>query len=157
MTRLLTILGLLIAVSTFGSPGADVTVHLGTVTVVGTHTNMFFECKVTINNQTGVSLTVTNLFCMSPGLALKIADLEGKELKRTYAWPWKAWKWTVPPGNQQENEKLWYGAKPKHGGGITGISLPDPARIVRLQIEGTLSGSSYAGSITSNVVEVKIP
>jgi hypothetical protein len=30
-------------------------------------------------------------------------------------------------------------------------------QVVRLRIEGALSGSSYGGGITSNVVEVKIP
>ena len=38
-----------------------------------------------------------------------------------------------------------------------GFSLPDRVKFVRLQIEGTMAGSSYSGSITSNLVEVKIP
>jgi hypothetical protein len=153
MKRLLMILGLLITASAFGNPGnTNVTVRLGSVSVLGAHTNAWFECNVTINNQTGVPLIATNLFSMSPGLALKVTDLDGKELKRIYAWPWKAWKWTILPGSQQENKRLWYGAK-QHGSGISGIFLPATAKTVRLQIEGTLSGSS----ITSNVVEVKIP
>jgi hypothetical protein len=156
MKRLLTILGLLIAACAFGNPGnTNVTISLGSVSVHGTHTDMWFECEVTIYNNTSVPLTVTNLFCLSPGLALKVTDLDGKELKRTYAWPWIASKWTIPPSFQTQT--LWYGAKQKHGGGITGVSLPDTAKTVRLQIEGTLSGSSYTNHITSNVVEVKIP
>jgi len=48
-------------------------------------------------------------------------------------------------------------AKPGKDGNVHGISLPDTVKTVRLQIEGTMSGSSYNGGITSNIVEVNIP
>lgn len=156
--NLIAILALLFAVTAFGdSASTSVTVRLGPVSVLGTRTNMWFDCDVTINNQTLVPLTVTNLFVRSPGLALKVSDLDGNELKRVYAWPIKSWKWTYAPGSQKEFKRLGYGAKPGMGGNVLGISLPETVKTVRLQIEGTLSGSSYTGGITSNVVEVKIP
>jgi hypothetical protein len=158
MKTLLIVLGLLAAARAFsGSESTQVTVHLGPVSVLGARTNMWFDCDVTVHNQTGTPLTVTNLFVMPPGLALKVADLNGKELKRVYAWPLKAWKWTHAPGSQREFKRLGYGAKPGRNGNVHGISLPETVQVVRLQIEGTLSGSSYGRGITSNVVEVKIP
>src|SRR5204863_1715820 len=102
-------------------------------------------------------LTVTNLFGTSPGLALKVKDSDGKELKRLYAWPLKSWEWTHDPASQREFKKLGYGAKPGKDGHVLGIAFPEMVKTVSLQIEGTMSGSSYTGSITSNVVEVKIP
>jgi hypothetical protein len=155
---LLLIAGSLVAASAFGdSASNNVTVHLGPVAVLGSHTNMWFDCDVSINNQTIMALTVTNLFVMSPGLALKVADAEDKELKRTYAWPLKSWTWTHSPSSQKEFKRLGYGAKPGRNGNVIGISLPETVKTARLQIEGTLSGSTYSGAITSNVVEVKIP
>jgi len=152
------VLALLVAASVFGdSTSSNVTVRLGPVSVLGTHTNMWFDCDVTIHNQTRVPLAVTNLFVKSPGLALKITDLDNKELKRTYAWPLKSWEWTHAPGSQKEFKRLGYGAKPVRDGKVLGVSLPETVKTVRLQIEGTLSGSSYSDGITSNVVEVKIP
>ena len=96
------ILALLVAASVFGdSTSSNVTVRLGPVSVLGTHTNMWFDCDVTINNQTRVPLAVTNLFVRLPGLALKITDLDNRELKRTHAWPLKSWEWTHAPGSQK--------------------------------------------------------
>jgi hypothetical protein len=158
MKRLITLTGLLISATALGGPGSTgVAVALGPVSVLGTHTNLWFDCDVTINNQTAAPLTVTNLFVRSPGLALKVIDLDGNELKRTYAWPLKAWKWTHAAGTQETFKRLGYGAKPGRDGNVIGISLPDSLKTVRLQIEGTMSGSSYIGGVTSNVVEVKIP
>ena len=158
MKNLLTVLALLVAVSACAdSSSTNVTVLLGPVSVLGTHTNLWFDCDVTINNQSRVPLTVTNLFVRSPGLALKITDLDGKELKRTYAWPIKSWQWTHAPGSQKTFKRLGYGAKPGRDGNVFGISLPSTLKTVSLQIEGAMSGSSYNGSITSNVVEVNIP
>ena len=159
MKRLLTILGLLITASAFGSPDSTgVTVHLGDVSVIGSHTNLEFKCNVIINNQTDVTLIATNLFSMPPGLALKVVtDLDGKESKRMYAVPWEIWKWTIAPGSPQENKGLFYVAKIEQDSVISGISLPDTVKTVRLQIEGMLSGSSYGNSLTSNVVEVEVP
>jgi hypothetical protein len=154
----LLIVGLLVAVSAFGDAASNnVSVHLGRVAVRGSHTNMWFDCDVSINNQTSVPLTVTNLFVRFPGLALKVADMDGKELKRIYAWPLKSWEWTHSQGSQKEFRMLGYGARPGRDGKVIGISLPETVKTVRLQIEGTMSGSTYSGGITSNVVEVKIP
>ena len=77
--------------------------------------------------------------------------------KRSYAWQLKSWEWTHAPGGQREFKRLGYGAKPSRDGNVLGISLPDGVKSVRLQIEGSMAGSSYSGSITSNLVEVKIP
>jgi len=156
MIRLL--FGFLMATTVLnGAESTNVTVHLGTVVAHGTRTNMWFDCDVTINNHTSVALSVTNLFVRAPGLALRITDLRGEELNRTYAWPLKSWEWTHAPGSQREFKRLGYGAKPSRDGNVLGISLPDGVKSVRLQIEGTMAGSSYSGGITSNVVEVKIP
>jgi hypothetical protein len=158
MKRLITLVGLLVSATAFSGPeSTNVTVQLGSVSVLGTRTNMWFDCDVTIKNQTRLPLTVTNLFVRPPGLSLRITDLNGKELKRTYAWPLKSWEWTHSPSSQKEFKRLGYGAKPGRNGNVLGISLPEFVKSVRLQIEGNMSGSSYNGSITSNVVEVDIP
>ena len=158
MKRLLTILGLLMAASEFANAATtNVTVHLDPVSVVGTHSNVWFLCRVTINNQTDASLTATNLFARSPGLALNVSDLNGNELKKTYAAPLHTWKFTFAPGSQTDY-KLMYGVPSVSGSyGNPGISLPAAAKTVRLQIEGALSGSDYSRGLTSNVVEVNIP
>src|SRR5579872_3691598 len=122
MKNLIAVLALLVSVNVDCCLGStNVTVHLGQVSVLGTRTNMWFECNVTINNQTPLPLTVTNLFVKSPGLALKVSDLEGNELKRVYAWPIKTWTWTQAPGSQEEFKRLGYGAKPGPGGTVRGI------------------------------------
>ena len=158
MKRLITLVGLLIALTALSGPeGTNVTVHLGPVSVLGTRTSMWFDCDVTVNNQTSVPLRVTNLFARSPGLGLRITDLNGKELLRTYAWPLKSWEWTHAPGSQKKFKRLGYGARPGKDGNVVGISLPDTVKIIGLQIEGTMSGSSYNASITSNVIDVDIP
>ncbi len=152
------ILGLLILGRAMGATeNARVDVHLGTISVIGTETNVWFLCNVTIENRTKVPLTTTNLFLRFPGLALKITDSNDKELKSTYAVPLHASTWTFPPQSPR-TFKLSYGVPGISGSyHYPGISLPGNARTVRLHIEGTLSGSSYSGGITSNIVEVKIP
>jgi len=151
------IVGLLIAANALADPSnTNVTVRLVDAHHVGPHSNVWFLCSVTIANHTGVPLTVTNLFARFPGLALKISGLDGKELKRTYAVALHNWTWTLPAGSQRVY-KLMYGVPAASGSYQNpGISLPATARTVRLQIEGTLSGSTYNGSITSNVAEVTI-
>jgi hypothetical protein len=153
MNRLLIILMSLVAVSAFGDPvSTNVTVRLGPVSVIGTYPSVMFKCNVTINNQSDKTLVATNLFAMSPGLALKVSDLDGKELQRTYAMPWITWRFTFSPGIHPLSN-LFYGVKIINGHKhVEELSLPNAAKTVRLQIEGTLSGSS----ITSNIVEVKI-
>ena len=158
MIKLLTTLGLLVAAGAFANAAStNVTVLLDPISVVGTHSNVWFFCHVRIDNQTDASLTATNLFARSPGLALKVSDLNGLELKRTYAAALHTWKFTFAPGSQTDY-KLMYGVPSSSGSyGKPGISLPDAAKSVRLQIEGAFSGSGYSGGITSNVVEVNIP
>jgi hypothetical protein len=139
------------------SAGTDVKVRLDSASAFGTHTNVWFLCNVTVLNGTRSTLTSTNLFVLSPGLALRIAGLDGKELKRTYAAPLHIWKFAFPP-HDQRTFKLMYGV-PGIAGGYQnpGISLPDDAKTVTVQIQGTLSGSSYTNQIASNPVELDIP
>ncbi len=99
MKGLLTILALLAAASALGTD--DVTLKLNHVSPKGTHTNMWFECSVTIHNGTSAPLTVNNLFLGPPSLALKISDLNGKELKRLYSVGHIAepLQWDIAPGD----------------------------------------------------------
>jgi hypothetical protein len=158
MKRLMMLLGLVVAAIACGaSASTNVSVHLGAVSVLGTPTNLWFDCDVIINNRTDTPLTVTNLFVCPPGLALKITSPDGTELNRAYAWPLKSWKWTHAPRSQQQFRRLGYGAKPGRNGNVVGISLPEAVKSVRLQIVGIMSGSSYEGDVTSNVVEVNVP
>ena len=151
MKRLLAILTLLIGLSAFADSGSNsVMVHLNYVSPKGTHTNMFFECSVTISNQTSAPLTATNLFSQPPGLAMVVRGWYGEELARTYAWPLKSEAFTFSPDTPY-TYRLWYGTKP------VGISLPNDAVDVSFRIEGTLSGSSYTNSITSNFIVTKVP
>ena len=77
MKRPLIILGLLAAAGAFGGDDGNVTVKLPDVSPMGTHTNIWFDCSVTIHNGTSAPLTFTNLFHGPPSLALKISDLDG--------------------------------------------------------------------------------
>jgi hypothetical protein len=154
MKRLLAILASLMAVSAFADSGG-VIAHLSDVSLNGTHTNLMFTCNVTLDNQTGATLTATNLFCLSPGLALRVSDLDGHELSQAYAWPWEIWQFHIHPGSYTFSNLLYIG-KYKNVDTV-GVSLPTGTKSVRLQIVGTLSGSSYTNRLTSNVVEVQIP
>ncbi len=69
MKKLLTILAWLIAVSAFAD-SCGVTAHLDIVSTNGTHTNLLFTCKVTLDNQTGATLTATAY--PVTGLALRV-------------------------------------------------------------------------------------
>src|SRR5690348_9879354 len=103
MKRFLSIsIGLLVAVKALGGSGnTNVTILLESVSTIGPHTNVWFLCNVSIENRSATPLTVTNLFVLQPGLALRITDLDGKELKRTYAVPLHLWTWTFAPGTQK--------------------------------------------------------
>src|SRR5260370_477896 len=108
MKRRICALALLAATDLFaGSANPKVTIRFS-ADVHGTRTNVWFLCHVLINNQTAAPLTVTNLFSRSPGLALKVTDLEGKELARTYSVGLHAWTWTLPQNNEK-SYKLMYG------------------------------------------------
>src|SRR5947209_17391315 len=109
MKRLLITLTLATALTAASqSPGTAVKVRLDSASVSGTHTNLWFLCNVTVLNGTGATLTATNLFVLPPGLALRIAGLDGKELTRTYAAPLHAWNFAFPP-HDQRTFKLMYG------------------------------------------------
>ena len=150
MKRLFIILVSLISASAFGD-SSGVTAHLDVVSVTGTHTNLTFTCNITLDNQTGATLIATNLFCMPPGLALRVTDLDGHELAQTYALPWEIWQFHIRSGSYTFSN-LWYGQDMiRH---VFGLSTPVSTKAVRLQIVGTLSGSSYTNRLTSNVVEV---
>jgi hypothetical protein len=155
MKRLLIILGLLAAVEAFGVDDGHVTVKLNDVSPIGTHTNIWFECSVTIHNGTSAPLKVTNLFLGAPSLALKISDLDGKELQRAYS-PGhisEPLQWDIAPGDNTFTNVL-YGLP---SGNRTMLSLPEGVHAVRVQIQGVLPGSSFTNRLTSNVVEVQIP
>ena len=84
MTRI--ILVLLFGNSVFAeSADHGVTVYINYGVARGGPTNLVFECKVTVRNQTSVPLTATNLFSDPPGLALVVRGWYGEELARTYA------------------------------------------------------------------------
>jgi len=150
----MTILASLVAVSAFAD-SSGVTTHLDVASANGTHTNLMFKCNVTLDNQTGASLMATNLFCMSPGLALRVTDLNGHELATMYAWPWHIWKFEIQPGSHVFKRLLYVGRY--KGVDTIGVSLPSDTKKVRLQIVGALSGSSYTNRLTSNVIEMEVP
>jgi hypothetical protein len=149
MKQLLMILALLAATSALGAD--DVTVKLDGVSPQGNHTNIWFECRFTILNGTSTPLSATNLFVAPPGLALKISDLDGKELKRVYADPWINYALNspmIPPGDSKFKEPYGLGRF---------VALPETVQIVRVRLEGTLSASGYTNLLTSNIIEVHIP
>ncbi len=143
------ILGLFVAVKVFG--GDDVTVKLDHLSAMSTHTNIWVECTLTIHNGTRTPLSATNLFIGPPGLALKISDLDGKELKRVYADPWINYSLNnpvIPPGDTTFTEPYGLGHP---------FSLPETVHTVKVRVEGTLSYTGYTNRLTSNVVEVPVP
>jgi hypothetical protein len=156
MKQLLTILVLLAAVGAFGGDDGDVTVKLNDVSPRGIHSNMWFKCSVTIHNGTSVPLTFTNLFHGPPSLALKISDLDGKELKRVYSVPYiferASTQWDIAPGDNTFTNIL-YGLP---NGNRPPLSLPEGVHTVRVQVQGILPDSSFTNRLTSNIVEVQV-
>lgn len=147
------ILTLLTAASVLGAD--DITVKLNDVSPKGNHTNMWFECTLTIHNGTSTRFSATNLFVAPPGLALKISDLDGKELKQVYADPWMNYSLNtaiISPGDTTFKEP--YGLGGWHS---RPFPLPESVQTVRVRIEGTLSHTGYTNRLTSNVVEVHVP
>src|SRR5208337_4894521 len=115
MKRLLVVLGLLAAARVFGGDDGNVTVKLNDVSPKGTHTNIWFECSVTIHNGTSTTFYATNLFYGPPGLGLEISDLAGKELKPLYADPYINFNLNtaiIPPGDITFKEP--YGLGDRH-------------------------------------------
>jgi len=157
MKELLTILGLLAAVRAFGGDDGNVTVKLDGVLPRGMRSNMWFECSVTIHNGTSAPLTFTNLFHGPPSLALKISDLDGKELERVYSNPYiferATTQWDIAPGDHTFTNIL-YGLP---NGNRPPFSLPEGGHTVRVQVQGFLPGSSFTNRLTSNIVEVQVP
>jgi hypothetical protein len=153
MQRLLMILALLAAASALGAD--DVTVRLNDVSPIGTHSNMYFQCSLTIHNGTSAPLTVKDLFLGPPSLALKISDVDGKELKRVYSVPHIAepLQWDIAPGDDTFTN-VCYGLP---NGNRPPVSLPEGVHAVRVQVQGTLPGSSFTNRLTSNVVVVQVP
>jgi hypothetical protein len=148
--------GLLMATTALaGLQGTNLTARLDRVSVDRVHSGVVFKCGITIDNPTGRLYTATNLFSMPPGLALRVMDLDGHDLARVFAFPWKMWKFPIAPGSGQWTN-LWYGGKIVTEG-IAGVVLPENTRSVRIQIEGTLSGSGYTNRVRSNVVQVSVP
>ena len=155
MKRLLMVLGFLAAARAFGGDDGDVTVKLNDVSPIGIHSNMWFRCSVTIHNGTSAPLIVTNLFLWPPSLALKISDLDGKELKRVYSVPYmfEPVGWDIAPGDNTFTNVL-YGLP---NGNRPPLSLPEGVHAVRVQVQGILPGSSFTNRLTSNIVEVQVP
>lgn len=152
MKFLILFLALLTGATAWGEEGhGKVVVVLREVSAQGTHSNLWFLCNVALTNETEKTLTVTNLFVAPPGLALKISDANGTELERTYAAPIHLWKWDFEPHTNRAF-RLMYGVRYR----TPAVPPSTSAKTVRVQIEGTMSGSGY-GSVTSNIVEVKIP
>jgi len=151
MKNLATILALLVVLSAFGAD--DVTVKLNDVSLKGNHTNMWFECTLTIHNGTSSTFYATNLFCGPPGLALKISDLAGKDLKPLYADPYKISDMNnafIPLGDTTFKEPYGLAKWPP-------FSLPESVQTIRVRLEGRLSYTGYTNRLTSNVVEVHVP
>jgi len=147
----LSIFGLLAAVGALDA--GDVTVKLEDVAPKGTHTNMWFECTLAIHNGTSTSFSATNLFVGPPGLALKISDLRGKELKQLYANPYINFALNtaiIPPGDSKFKEPYGLGKWPP-------FALPESVQTIRVRLEGSLSYTEYTNRLTSNVVEVRVP
>jgi len=154
MKNLVTILALLVAASATGESNVtNVTVHLAvqtnSVSWGASHNSLTFMCRVRIDNQTRDSLTVSNLFQDHSGLSLEVTDKNGMEISRLYAAPFKTPKFTIPAGGTQS---FW-----PYYGIMNRFSVPEGNTTVRIQLEGKLAGSSYTGSLTSNIVELKIP
>jgi hypothetical protein len=151
MKNMAAILVWLFAVGAFGESAAKITIHLAiqtnSVSWDSTHTSATFMCRATINNQTHNSLTVTNLFQDHSGLALKVTDQNGVELSRLYAAPFHFDSFTIAAGSM---ESFW-----PYYGIVNRFSLPKSNTTVRIQLDGKLIGSSYSGSVTSNVVMLK--
>ena len=143
---------ILALLATASALGADVvTVKLDGVSPEGNHTNIWFECRFTIHNGTSTPLSATNLFVAPPGLALKISDVDGKELKRVYADPWISYALNspiIPPGDSAFKEPYGLGHF---------LSLPESVTLVKVRLEGALSSSGNTNHLTSNIVEVQIP
>jgi hypothetical protein len=154
MKNLVAAVALLVALSASGgSAVTNVTIHLAvqtnSVSWDASHKSLTFMCKATIDNQTGDSLTVSNLFQDHSGLSLKVTDKNGVELARLHAPPFHFPSFTIAAGG---NQSFW-----PYYGIMNSFSVPASNTTVRIQLEGRLIGSSYTGSFTSNIVELKIP
>ena len=148
------ILALLVARSALGEPAAtNITIHLAvqtnSVSWDASHKSLTFMCRATIDNQTRDPLTVSNLFQDHAGLPLKVADTNGVELARLYSPPFHFPAFTILAGSK---ESFW-----PYYGIINRFSVPAGDKSVRIQLEGNLIGSGYDGSLTSNIVELRIP
>jgi hypothetical protein len=152
--NLAAILALLMARSVFGeSASTNVTIHLAvqanSVSWGARHESLSFMCKATIDNPTRDALTVSNLFQDHAGLALKVTDTNGVELARLFAPPFHFPSGTIAAGSK---ESFW-----PYYGIMNPIFAPGTNTSLRIQLEGKLIGSSFPGSITSNIVELRSP
>lgn len=153
MKILAAILALLAARSAFAESAlTNITVHLAVQTNSifwdASHKSVTFMCRATIDNQTHDSLTVSNLFQDHSGLALKVTGTNGAELARLYSPPFHFPVLTIVAGSK---ESFW-----PYYGILNRLSVAESNTTLRIQLEGRLVGSSYTGSLTSNIVELKI-
>ena len=146
-------LALLVARSALGeSAVTNITIRLAvqtnSVSWDTSHKSITFMCRATIDNPTRDSLTVSNLFQDHAGFSLKVTDTNGIELARLYSPPFHFPVFTIAAGSKGS---FW-----PYYGIMNRFSVPGSKTSLRVQLEGRLIGSSYTGSLTSNIVELKI-
>jgi hypothetical protein len=154
---LLLVSGMLITTDAFGESSiTNVTIYISlqTNSVVWNTSDTSlrtatFMCHATIGNQSSESLTASNLFQDPLGLSLKITDKNGFELARLNSPPFHSDITTIPAGKKT----MCY----PYYGIISRFWVSGTNTTVNIQLEGKLIGSSYSGSLTSNVIEMKIP
>jgi hypothetical protein len=112
------------------------------------HTALTFMCRVVVENLTHQPFTVTNLFQNQSGISLKVLDQHGTELSRLLAPPFHQASFTIGPGSNQVFFPYY---------GVTKRFTPGTNQMVRLQLEGGLSGNGYTKPLTSNIVDLKVP
>lgn len=144
----------------------NLSLHIGTVSAQrqamisepAGHTNLnsvVFSIEATLDNQTGAPMTAVGHHSVFDSMCLVILDSNGRELAiRRYdgAFPTLNTKsFTLATG--KTTNLLFF----------QNCLLPFPVQRVRVRVQGGLesssisyTGSSYTGSITSNVVTVKI-
>lgn len=136
-----------------GTDGTGIKIHLAvqtnSVAWDATHTSASFMCRATIENASDDSLTVTNLFQDHSGLSLKVTDQDGNELSRLYSAPFQRESFTIAAGTKAS---FW-----PYYGIMNHFSLPKGHTTIGIQLDGKLIGSSYAGSVTSNIVMLNVP
>jgi len=109
-----------------------------------------FKCKLIVDNRTGKELKVlSNFFSAFDGMVLVVQDKHGKELKRQpyvfHQSPMDVKKvYPLPPGKTEGTILFPVG------------ELPKGETTFRVRLVGTLPGSGYEPSLSSDVKEVRV-